>query len=155
MTSTTTDRPVGPPLAAPDTTNNGTDSMSRPADLTAEHLALAHRSGAGISLTAGDRHSAIAQNGPVLHPPGTAGAATTQLNLAGTWQTKQILALYNTRAARNGWAYLDSVGWRRFATTSDSAHTALGILASASRAAGSQVVARDEADGQLHEIYLW
>ncbi len=154
MTSTTTERPVGPPLAVPDITSHGPEGLSRPADLTADHLALTHRRGAGIDLSTAD-NTAIAQNGPVLHPPGTAGAATVQGSLAGTWQTKQVLALYNTRAGRNGWAYLDSVGWRRLATTSDSAHMALGILASASRTAGSAVVARDEPDGQLHEIYLW
>jgi len=94
------------------------------------------------------------QAAPVLHPPGTAGAASAQ-NLAGTWQTKQVLALFNTRASRTGWAYLDGVGWRRLAASGDSAHTALGILASASRSSGRAVIARDEADGQLHEIYFW
>jgi hypothetical protein len=32
---------------------------------------------------------------------------------------------------------------------------ALTTLASAARISGGTVIARDEADGQLHEIYLW
>jgi hypothetical protein len=47
------------------------------------------------------------------------------------------------------------VGWRRFATTNDSAHAALSTLASAARSQGGTVLARDDADGQIHEIYLW
>ncbi|HKT01666.1 MAG TPA: hypothetical protein VJT31_19245, partial [Rugosimonospora sp.] len=81
----------------------------------------------------------------------TAGTATP----AGSWQTKQVLALYTTQTGRSGWVYLDGVGWRGLATANDSAHDALGMLAAAARAAGSSVQARDETDGQLHEIYLW
>jgi hypothetical protein len=153
MTSTRTERPSGLPQATPGI-SGGIDTPSRPADLTADQLALTHRADAGLAASMADSTTAT-RNGPVAHPPGTAGAATDQVSLAGTWQTKQILALFNTRNSRNGWAYLDGVGWRRLATTSDSAHMGLGILASAARASGRPVVARDEADGQLHEIYFW
>ena len=154
MTTTKTERPIGTPMGIPGGIGTGgIDIMTRPADLTADQIALTHQSGGtGTSTVDG---TAVAPNGPALHPPGTAGAAAGQVNLAGTWQTKQVLALFNTRSSRTGWAYLDGVGWRRLATTNDSAHTALGILASASRMTGSPVVARDEADGQVHEIYLW
>lgn len=151
MTITRNERPTGTPMVPG--SGIGTDTLARPTDLTADQLALTHQSAAGLEIAT--ESTAGAQNRPVLHPPGTPGAATTQNNLAGTWQTKQVLALFNTRGSRNGWAYLDGVGWRRLATTNDSAHMALGILASASRTSGRTVVARDEADGQVHEIYLW
>jgi len=148
MTITRTERPTGTPGSG-----SGIDTLTRPADLTADQLALTHQSAAGIELSADG--AAATQNRPVLHPPGTAGAATAATNLAGTWQSKQVLALFATRNSRNGWAYLDGVGWRKLATTNDSAHIALGMLASASRLSGKAIVARDEADGQIHEIYLW
>jgi hypothetical protein len=148
MTTTKHERPTGTPVGA-----TGTDTMTRPVDLTEDQLAIAHHAGAASTVTG--TAAAAGHPAPVLHPPGTVGATAGTANLAGTWQTRQVLALYNTRASRSGWAYLDGVGWRRFATTSDCAHVALGTLASAARTSGGTVIARDEADGQLHEIYLW
>ena len=149
MTTTKRERPTGAPLTTADI-----DAMGRPAELTADQLALTHQTGSiGTGIVTSD--ITAAQNAPILHPPGTAAAASTVTNLVGAWQTKQIRALFNNRASRSGWAYLDGIGWRQFATTNDSAHVALGLLASAARVSGSNVVARDEADGQLHEIYLW
>jgi hypothetical protein len=152
MTTTMAQQPVGTPLGGPSNPTGGVGLMARPADLTEDQIALAHQFAAERASTAGPARTAEA--GPLLHPPGTAGAAAPQ-NLVGTWQTKQVLALFNTRAGETGWAYLDGVGWRRMATTGDSAHMALDILASASRLSGRPVVARDEADGQVHEIYFW
>jgi hypothetical protein len=127
--------------------------MTRPIDLTEDQLAIAHETGAASTTTG--TATVSGHTAPILHPPGTVGATTGTANLAGTWQTKQVLALYSTRASRSGWAYLDGVAWRRFATTNDSAHVALSSLASAARTSGRAVMAREEADGQLHEIYLW
>jgi hypothetical protein len=148
MTTTKHERPTGTPLGA-----TGTETLTRPIDLTEDQLALTHQAGAVTGMTGAATVSG--HPAPVLHPPGTIGATAGTGNLAGTWQTKQILALYNTRASRSGWAYVDGVGWRRFATTNDSAHVALSMLASAARVSGGTVLARDEADGQLHEIYLF
>ncbi len=150
MTTTKHERPMGAPIGSA-----GIDTSARPTDLTEDQLAIAHRTGSTITTGTTGIATASGQAAPILHPPGTVGAAAATANLAGTWQTKQVLALYNTRAGRSGWAYLDGVGWRLLATTNDSAHTALGMLASASRTSGGTVVARDEADGQIHEIYLW
>jgi hypothetical protein len=148
MTTTKHERPTDTPVGA-----TGTDTMTRPVDLTEDQLAIAHHAGAASTVTG--TAAAAGHPAPVLHPPGTVGATAGTANLAGTWQTRQVLALYNTRASRSGWAHLDGVGWRRFATTNDSAHVALTTLASAARISGGTVIARDEADGQLHEIYLW
>jgi hypothetical protein len=153
MTSTMTERPVGTPIGAPSGPTGSVEQLARPTDLTEAQIALTHQFGAEAATTTAAPPRA-AEAGPVLHPPGTAGAAAPQ-KLVGTWQTKQVLALFNTRAGRTGWAYLDGVGWRRMATTGDSANMALDILTSASRLSGRTVVARDEADGQVHEIYFW
>jgi hypothetical protein len=151
MTTTKHDRPTGTPIGSA-----ATDTAARPTELTEDQLAIAHQAGGTATGTlTGTAMTASGQAAPMLHPPGTAGAAAATANLAGTWQTKQVLALYNTRASRTGWAYLDGVGWRRLATTNDSAHAALGALTSAARTSGATIVARDDADAQIHEIYLW
>ncbi|MEV6642582.1 hypothetical protein [Amycolatopsis sp. NPDC051371] len=91
---------------------------------------------------------------PALSPPGapqTAAQATT----AAAWQsTKKVLALWTNNSDRNGYAYVDGVGWKRLATNSDSVHEALLALASSGRLAGS-ITYPEAADGLIHEIYLW
>jgi hypothetical protein len=126
-----------------------TTQESPPVELTMDQLALAHGPGGGLPLTA-----APPPAGPVLHPPGTAGAGETAGPPPGTWHGQQILALYSTRASRTGWAYVDGAGWRRLAGTTESGHAALNALAAAARTGGGAALARD-ADGQVHEIYLW
>jgi len=147
MTTTKFERPTGPPMTA-----GGIESLSRPTDLSGDQLALTRQTG---TATIGTGETNLTRNAPILHPPGTAGADGATASIAGSWQTKQILALFSTRAARSGWAYLDGVGWRKFPTNNDSAHMAIGQLASAARVAGGPVVTREEADGSLHEIYFW
>ncbi|MBN1174186.1 MAG: hypothetical protein JXA67_18590 [Micromonosporaceae bacterium] len=125
---------------------------SDPVALDESQLALAQTGGTAGSTQTPTMAQAAAE--PVLHPPGTAGAAMSA-SMVGAWNTRKVLALYMTQHSRNGWAYLDSVGWRRFATTNDSAHLALSMIASTARTTGATVQARDEADNQIHEIYCW
>lgn len=91
---------------------------------------------------------------PVLSPPGAPRTAV-QATTATAWQsTKKVLALWTNNADRNGYAYVDGVGWKRLATNSDSVHEALLALASSGRLAGS-ITYPEAADGLVHEIYLW
>jgi hypothetical protein len=92
---------------------------------------------------------------PTMSPPGTPGAIVA-IDGAATWLTgKKVVALWANRGARNAYAYLDGVGWKRLADTNDSAHSSLTQLASAARQTGSTVHARDEGDGRIREIYVW
>lgn len=91
---------------------------------------------------------------PVLSPPGAPQAAAPAAT-ATAWQTnKKVLALWTNNSDRNGYAYIDGVGWKRLATNSDSVHEALLTLASSGRLAGS-ISYPEAADGLIHEIYLW
>lgn len=91
---------------------------------------------------------------PVLSPPGAPQAAA-QATTAAAWQSnKKVLALWTNNADRNGYAYVDGIGWKRLATNSDSVHEALLALASSGRLAGS-ITYPEAADGLVHEIYLW
>ena len=109
---------------------------------------------AGTAGTATGSTTASSQV-PTMAPPGTPGALAAQ-DGAGLWHSgRKVVALWANRSARNAHAYLDGVGWRRLADTSDSAHASLAMLASAARQTGSAVNARDEGDGRIREIYLW
>jgi hypothetical protein len=91
---------------------------------------------------------------PVLNPPGAPKTAVSPATAAAWQSNKKVLALWTNNADRNGYAYVDGVGWKRLATTSDSVHEALLALASSGRLAGS-ITYPEAADGLVHEIYLW
>jgi hypothetical protein len=145
MSSTANKPSHNPAMAA----NQASSTMlaDGPRPLTEHELAIA---ATGIqTLTA----SAIAV--PTMSPPGTPGAIVA-IDGAVTWLTgKKVVAMWANRAARNAYAYLDGVGWKRLADTSDSAHTSLTMLASAARQTGSGISVRDDGDGRIREIYVW
>ncbi|MEU8637079.1 hypothetical protein AB0C38_33325 [Amycolatopsis sp. NPDC048633] len=91
---------------------------------------------------------------PVLSPPGAPQTAAPSAAAAAWQSNKKVLALWTNNADRNGYAYVDGIGWKRLATNSDSVHEALLSLASSGRLAGS-VTYPEAADGLIHEIYLW
>jgi hypothetical protein len=47
------------------------------------------------------------------------------------------------------------VGWKKLANNSDSAIVALTVLSASARQTQTQVNYRDEADGMIHEMYVW
>jgi hypothetical protein len=72
------------------------------------------------------------------------------------WNTnKKVTALWSINQNRNSWLHIDGVGWRRLANNSDSVTMALTILGAHAREKASTVNYRDEADGMIHELYVW
>lgn len=87
---------------------------------------------------------------PTLTPAAVAEAAV------GAWNTnKRVDALWTIRQNRNVYVGITGVGWKKLSTASDSAITALTLLLSCARANQSPVTYRDEADGMIHETYVW
>ena len=117
---------------------------SEPAQLTDEQLKVMV---SGNIVAAGGE--------PQLMPPGTqqaagAGAATA------TWRTNvQVTATWMVDETRNAFVYLDGIGWKKVFNGTDGAFSALVALAAQARETGRNVSAREEADGMIHEIYLW
>jgi len=75
---------------------------------------------------------------------------------ATAWQnTKKVSALWVINEVRNSWAYIAGVGWKKFANNSDSAIVALTTLGAHAKLIQSNVDYRDEADGMIHEMYVW
>jgi hypothetical protein len=74
----------------------------------------------------------------------------------GAWNNnKRITALWSINQNRNAWIHVDGVGWKRLSTASESGIVALARLTAHARERNSAVNYRDEADGMVHEIYVW
>jgi hypothetical protein len=113
-------------------------SESQPKDLSAELMAMAATSGAGNAM-------------PTALPPETAGAGGVAV-----WQNgKLVAALWTINQNRNAWLFFSGVGWKKLANNSDTAVVALNILGASARLTQTQVNYREEADGMIHEMYVW
>jgi len=93
---------------------------------------------------------------PSLQPGEDATAALAAGAITGTWTTgATVTSLWSINEIRNAWMGVASVGWKKLYNGGDGAFTALTTLASQARQTGRPVSYREEADGMVHEIYLW
>ena len=91
---------------------------------------------------------------PTLEPPAAQAAAAAAA--AAVWiNGKKVNALWSINQNRNSWAYFTDIGWRRFAGTFDSTVMAFTILTASAKQTQSLTNHREEADNQVHEIYVW
>lgn len=114
--------------------------------------------------------------GPTMQPPGSAVtvaggdmtvraytapsaaevAPAPSASVTSTWRTGVTVdALWSINQVRNAWMRVVAVGWVKLYNGSDGAFTALATLASQARQTGRSINYRQEADGMVHEIYLW
>ncbi len=94
-----------------------------------------------------------ADDAPTL-TPGAAGVTAA----AGvtTWlNNKRVSGLWGINQNRNSWVYVTGVGWKKLANNSDTAVVALTILAASAKQMQSVYNYREEADGMIHETYVW
>ncbi|MFT3792581.1 MAG: hypothetical protein QM741_16290 [Rudaea sp.] len=68
---------------------------------------------------------------------------------------KKATALWSINQNRNSWVYVAGVGWKKLANNSDSAVVALTVLAANAKQSQGVYNYRDEADGMIHETYVW
>ena len=86
--------------------------------------------------------------------PGT--AATTAAGVVGAWlNDKRVTALWGISENRNSWIYINGVGWKKLANNSDTAVVALTILGAHAKQTQTAYNYREEADGMIHEAYVW
>ena len=90
-------------------------------------------------------------------PTQTPGSALSQGDGGVTaWLgDKRVSALWSINQNRNSWAYISNVGWKRFADNSDSAIVAFTSLAAHAKQTQTNFSYREEADGKIHEVYVW
>ncbi|WP_460460901.1 hypothetical protein [Angustibacter peucedani] len=93
---------------------------------------------------------------PVLTPPGTAGATATVSGVTGTWTSGVMCdATWSINETRNAWFHVTGGAWKKLFNGTDGAFMALCTLAAQAKQTGHQMNIREEADGMVHEIYLW
>jgi len=92
---------------------------------------------------------------PQLGPPGSPNANPATDGLTAWVTNAHVSALWANNSGRNGWAYVTGVGWKKLGGTTDFAHLGLVQLARLARDTNAGVNYRDEADGLIHEMYVW
>lgn len=135
----------------------GTKSGSQPsAEPPTGVAAVASSEGQPTSLPpAADAGSVgeLGSSSPSIKPP-TAGAGGGEGITA--WQNdKRITALWSINENRNAWVHVAGVGWKKLSNINDSAIVALNMLGGSALQTQTQVNYRDEADGMIHEMYVW
>jgi hypothetical protein len=95
---------------------------------------------------------------PVLLPPGTGAAASTAAvsGVTGTWTSGVTVdATWSINETRNAYFHVAGGAWKKVFNGTDGAFMALITLAAQAKQTGHQMAIREEADGMVHEIYLW
>jgi len=73
-----------------------------------------------------------------------------------TWQSqKQIVNQWTINQDRNSWIGVAGIGWQKLSTASDSGCVSLTMLASNALISKASVSFRQEADGMVHEMYIF
>jgi len=98
---------------------------------------------------------AAQESAPTRVPPGQAAAITADGGVTGWLGDKRVSALWSINQTRNSWVGIAGVGWKKLSNVSDSAIVAMTILGSNAKQTQTRFDYREEADGMIHEIYLW
>ncbi len=122
-------------------TDEASGGMSAPSEMPDEHFAAA---------------VASIERAPVLTPPGTAGATAAVTGVTGTWTSGVMCdATWTINETRNAYFHVAGGAWKKIFNGSDGSYMALVTLAAQAKQTGHQMNIREEADGMVHEIYLW
>ncbi|WP_416974232.1 hypothetical protein [Streptomyces sp. 4F14] len=93
---------------------------------------------------------------PTLTSAGVLAAAQAGTGITGTWtQNVTVDGLWCANQTRNAFFRVKGGGWKKIYNATDWAFTALTTLASQARQTNHAISFREEADGMVHEIYLW
>jgi len=85
------------------------------------------------------------------------GVAKQAAVAAGTtWQSqKNIVNQWTINQDRNSWIGVAGIGWQKLSTASDSGCVALSMISGNALITKASVSYRTEADGMVHEIYVF
>ena len=92
---------------------------------------------------------------PTLPPPGEAAIGEGGGGVTAWLGDKRVSALWSINQIRNAWVGIAGIGWKKLSNVSDSGLVALTVLASNAKQTQTRFDYRDEADGMIHEVYLW
>ena len=92
--------------------------------------------------------------GPMTLPPSENRAATAD-GVAQWHDDRRVTALWSNAAARNAYASVPGLGWKRLVHSDDSAFLAMVAMASHAEATGAPVRLKLGSGGEIEEIYVW
>ncbi|RJK96379.1 hypothetical protein [Vallicoccus soli] len=137
-----------------------TDTVGVPTGIPPQASGLLHGAGTSAPTAVPDEEvearvaAATPLAGPTALPPQV--AAVEDQAVTATWRNGVTIdALWSIDETRNAWARIPGVGWRKVYNGRDGAFLALCTLAAQARQTGRTVNLREDADGMIHEIYLW
>jgi hypothetical protein len=85
----------------------------------------------------------------------TQQAAHVEVGTVSAWNySVPVAATWSINQTRNAWILVQGV-WKKIFNGNDGAFTALITLATQAKETGHLISYREEADGMIHEIYLW
>ena len=88
---------------------------------------------------------------PSLRP-----AAAGVGGVAATWQSNiHVTGLWSINQDRNTSIYIDTVGWRKLSTASESGLVALNMLGANAYQQNAVASCYEEDDGQISQMYVW
>ena len=131
-----------PDLALPGAATSGDTTMS-------DSIPTQVPSSSSLSASSASSSDAAPSFDPASSVQAASGGDTVWNN------DKRAAALWSINQNRNSWVYVNGVGWKKLANNSDSAIVALTILASNAKQSQTTYTYRDEADGMIHESYVW
>jgi hypothetical protein len=92
---------------------------------------------------------------PSQTPPEESFSDSNEAYGSGVWHNnRRITGLYSTQGARNVWAFIQDMGWRRFDPSQNSSNTAFSIFAGMAKDKARNVNIRIEND-RITEMYVW
>ncbi|MHC4497460.1 MAG: hypothetical protein ACYSYM_16735, partial [Planctomycetota bacterium] len=92
---------------------------------------------------------------PLMTPPGLVEEVSYSTGVSAWQNSRKIDALWCINQNRNSWVHVIGIGWKKLSNKYDSATVALTTLGSSAKLTQSPVNYRDEADGMIHEMYVW
>jgi len=92
---------------------------------------------------------------PGQRPPTEVLVEAEAEGIAAWHNGKKIVALWSNASPRNAFISVPGMGWKRLSNANDSSYVSLTMLASHAEQTNSTVNLRLEADGKVHEIYVW
>lgn len=93
---------------------------------------------------------------PELVPPTEAEIEAAEAGGIAAWHnTKKITALWSNSSNRNSYISVPGLGWKKLCNANDSCVVSMTMMAAHAEQTNANVNIRIEADGLVHEIYVW
>jgi hypothetical protein len=111
-----------------------------------------------VQDTVTDQVDTVALDGsgpaPTMTPPQLGGAASATSARAGL-SGQKVVALWAEQSNRNAWAHLQTAGWKKLSTLTDTGSTTMTPLAAHARATGSAPDLAVDSAGVIGTMYVW